>query len=127
MHSLPRSHRISITKLSHQLWHTSCQDHKYYGNSPECTLCQTKHETLSPVYTCHSKAAQEIRSAALSTIQTAMTSSKTANALVVAILFNIPGNTSNATALQSPQLQAAISEQEVIGWEAMLRGYISAK
>jgi len=56
-----------------------------------------------------------------------MTSSKTANALVVAILFNIPGNTSNATALQSPQLQAAISEQEVIGWEAMLRGHISAK
>jgi hypothetical protein len=125
--SIPRSHRISITKLSHQLWHTNHQDYRYYGNSPECPLCQKNHETIPHVYTCPSTAAQEIRSAAITTIQTELTSSKALDAVVVAILANIPGNTTNEVTTQSPELRAAITEQGVIGWEAMLRGHISTK
>jgi hypothetical protein len=79
------------------------------------------------VYTCPSTAAQEIRSVAITTIQTKLTSSKALDAVVVAMLAYIPGNTTNEVTTQSLELRAAITEQGVIGWEAMLCGHISTK
>jgi hypothetical protein len=34
--SLPRTTKISITKLSHQLWNTNRQNKKYYGQPKHC-------------------------------------------------------------------------------------------
>jgi hypothetical protein len=35
----PRSHRISITKLSYSLWNTNKQNHRYYGETALCPSC----------------------------------------------------------------------------------------
>jgi hypothetical protein len=39
MRKIPRSHRISIMKLSHQLWNTNVQNNKYYNQISSCPMC----------------------------------------------------------------------------------------
>jgi hypothetical protein len=43
-----RSHRASIAKLSHKLWHTNQQNQKYYGLPDTCILCKS----IDHIYQC---------------------------------------------------------------------------
>jgi hypothetical protein len=48
---IPRSHQISITKLSHQLWNMNRQNNRYYKQSAVCHACQTSEELISRIFT----------------------------------------------------------------------------
>jgi hypothetical protein len=47
---IPRSHRISITKLSHQLWNTNIQNNKYYNQSDKCPIFQSATEDFNHLF-----------------------------------------------------------------------------
>jgi hypothetical protein len=52
LRQLPRSHRISIAKLSHKLWNTNQQNQKFYGTSDKCILCNSQTESIYHIYQC---------------------------------------------------------------------------
>jgi hypothetical protein len=49
---VPQSHRISIMKLSHQLWNTNHQNMKYYGQPELGPICTKLSETTAHIYKC---------------------------------------------------------------------------
>jgi hypothetical protein len=124
----PRSQQISITKLSHQLWNTNCQNAKYYGESDQCPICAEAAETLTHLYTCPSNHGITARQAALTTFQD--TISKTTPPLILNTI--IAGITDKESTILlssqdssiSPHLTKAINKQTSIGWNALLRGHI---
>jgi len=58
--SLPRTLKVSITKLSYELWNTNHQNEKYYGTSSKCPWC-TAPEYLHHVFHCQSDGAVEVK------------------------------------------------------------------
>jgi hypothetical protein len=40
------SHRISITKMTNQLWHSNSQNKKFYGSSDICSVCNSIPEMI---------------------------------------------------------------------------------
>jgi hypothetical protein len=56
---IPRSHRVSIAKLSHQLWNTNKQNNRYYGAVDKCPICLTESESIQHVHNCQHKLAVE--------------------------------------------------------------------
>jgi ribonuclease HI len=56
--AVPRSHRVSISKLSHGLWNTNMQNKKFYNQSSLCPTCQKEDETLSYIFSCQHETAQ---------------------------------------------------------------------
>jgi hypothetical protein len=48
----PWSHRISISKLSHQLWSTNVRNGKFNGQSNICPICEREMETWHHVISC---------------------------------------------------------------------------
>ena len=72
LRTLPRTHRISIAKLSHQLWQTNVRNHRFYQQSNKCPICLTVSETWTHILSCDHLVAQEQRRAALSTLVTAL-------------------------------------------------------
>jgi hypothetical protein len=67
LRGISRSHRVSIAKLSHQLWNTNSQNHKYYGTPDTCTLCGISSETSDHIYCCTHLSALETRTQATTT------------------------------------------------------------
>jgi hypothetical protein len=61
----PRSHRISITKLSHQLWNTNLQNNKYYNQSDKCPICQSAMEDINHLFHCPHPSASNNRTEAI--------------------------------------------------------------
>lgn len=68
----PRSHRVSIAKLSHQLWNTNVQNCKFYGQSDLCPYRCGHSETLSHMFTCTQPDASAHRTTALTALQSAL-------------------------------------------------------
>jgi hypothetical protein len=64
LRGISHSHRVSIAKLSHQLWNTNSQNQKYYGTSDTCSLCGISSETPDHIYSCTHPAALESRTQA---------------------------------------------------------------
>jgi hypothetical protein len=93
----PRSHHISITKLSHQLWHTNRQARKFYVKSAICPLCQKEDETLQHVYMCQSTVRINIRNSAQDTLEAELTKQHTSRTVKDTILTNIPGSCHHQT------------------------------
>jgi hypothetical protein len=85
---ISRSHRVSIAKLSHQLWNTHSQNHKYYGTPATCTLCGNSPEMPNHIYCCTYPAALETRTQAANTFGDALAKKmppSTLTALTVAL------------------------------------------
>jgi hypothetical protein len=131
---IPRSHRISISKLSHQLWNTNCQNQKYYGESNLCPICNVTPESIDHLYKCEHPSAVANFQDKLASFKRSLRL-KTPNEIVEHI---ITGNThwhSNFTprsptigsrlpALQ--KLNQAFEAQSELGWAAFLRDRISS-
>jgi hypothetical protein len=49
LQQLLRSCRISIMKLSHQLWNTNVQNNKFYGLPETCILCNISPESIDHI------------------------------------------------------------------------------
>lgn len=69
LNRIPRSQRISITKLSHQLWNTNIQNQRFYGQSNLCPYCRDHPEDLDHVFTCGHSAATQARSTAFNDLK----------------------------------------------------------
>jgi hypothetical protein len=67
-----RSHQVSITKLSHQLWNTNSQNHGYYNHSASCPLCHHPLETPSHVLKWSHSSAVAIRQLAIEDLTKAL-------------------------------------------------------
>jgi len=67
-----RSHRISIIKLSNQLWNTNVQNQKYYDESPLCPICQLHPESFSHVFCCSHPTARDNRQESLTQLQSSL-------------------------------------------------------
>jgi len=133
---LPRAHRISITKMSHQLWNTNEQNHKYYGQSASCPYCQSHKETLPHVFTCTHQLANHNRTIALEQLQASLRAITPVN-LFDCILFGLTqwiaqptlptfiAPTEGSILPQLASLTVAFRQQCDIGWPAFLRGHIA--
>jgi glutaredoxin len=82
---LHRSHRVSITKLSHQLWNTNKQNNRYYNHSDLCPYCKAAEETLPHVFTCKHPLATQGREEALKTAFSSLQSAGTPSILLTGI------------------------------------------
>jgi hypothetical protein len=126
IYSLPRSHRISITKLLHQLWHTNQQDMKYYGKAATCPLGAIKPTNRFTTYMRARPQQGQTSGVQLYSALESVLEKISSSALVKqTILTNIHGTNPEPATCLDPTLQQAIAEQNEIGWEALLRGHIS--
>jgi hypothetical protein len=131
LQDIPRSHCISIMKITHQLWNTNNQNNRYYGHSPICSLCNLVAEDVIHVYTCKSTIAHNAWSKGITTchhnIQQLLIN------VLEEIIFGLdnwlanPYKGSYAESLSQGEttILRAVSSQSQIGWESMLRGFFS--
>jgi hypothetical protein len=132
---VPRSHRLSITELSHQLWNTNCQNNKYYGQSTVCPICQHPNETIAHIFQCPHEDAASDRKGALEVLSTNFKNGSPhilQEVIMSGIQQWIAAGTSNLTSpmnvsrLPSVQiLNAEFEAQSYIGWEAFHRGHLT--
>ena len=132
----PRSHRISITKLSHLLWNTNQQNSHYYGESSMCPSCKRVTEDTTHIYTCPQLEVVETRTAALVAFKHAMRRITPGNVLE-SILAGIhqwmanpclPSYLSPTAGSLLPPLQSitvAFQAQSSIGWGGLFRGHLA--
>jgi hypothetical protein len=132
---IPRSHRVSIMKLSHQLWNTNIQNEKYYGHSNMCPICQLAPESPTHVYKCSHPAAATHRKEALSSLSTSLTGSTPPvlqevllSGLTQWICTDCPSTIQASTeGSRLPTLRAitaAFKSQTTLGWDSFHRGHI---
>jgi hypothetical protein len=132
---IPRSHRILISKLSHQLWNTNCQNSKFYGESDLCPICNTTPETIPHLYQCcHPSAVANFHEGLTSLARGLQTT--TPNEIEEHIITGLTQWRSGART-QSPTqgsrlpalttLNHAFEEQSELGWDAFLRGHLSSR
>lgn len=89
-----RSHRISIIKLSNQLWNTNVQNQKYYDESPLCPICQLHPESFSHVFCCSHPTARDNRQESLTQLQSSLhrsTPPELLNTILEGIMQFAPG------------------------------------
>jgi hypothetical protein len=124
LRQLPRSHRISIMKLSHQLWNTNVQNNKFYGLLETCVLCNISLESIDHIYKCTHLSAITNREEAQEKLLNRIRRS-TPPTLLQAIEFIIKGK------LTSPELhplaELVIQYQGDLGNSAFFRGHLSTK
>ena len=134
--NIPRSHRISIAKLSHQLWNTNCQNNKLYGQLADCPICTTSMETVGHIFRCPHKDAIANRKEAFQTLIASIQESTPslvlealASGLTKWTTVSRPTNFQSPTAgSRLPSLQVintAFAAQTSLGWEALHRGHIT--
>jgi len=133
LQSIPRSHRISLSKLCNQLWNTNHQNWEYYGQTPLCPACQSERETITHVYSCPHPSIVATREAGLVNLHISLLK-HTPGSLVDVLLSGIKNFMSNPGTLKddaylgipegSPILDA-YHNQSLIGWGSLLRGHIS--
>ncbi len=132
----PRAHRISIAKLSHSLWYTNKQNHRYYGETSLCPSCRLITEDVTHIFTCTQPDVVEARTSALAIFKTIMRKS-TPPSLHDSIFSGLdqwftdptlPDYLAPTAGSLLPQLQCitkAFQAQSSIGWEGMFRGLIA--
>jgi len=132
---IPWSHRVSIMKLSHQLWNTNTQNEKFYGHSNICPVCQLAPESPTHVYKCSHPAAATHRKEALSSLSTSLTGSTPPvlqevllSGLTQWICTDCPSTIQASTeGSRLPPLwaiTAAFKAQTTLGWDSLHRGHI---
>jgi hypothetical protein len=130
---VPRSHRISITKLSHQLWNTNLQKRKYYNQSDACPICQSATEDFNHVFRCTHTSANTFRQEAITNLFTTLRPSTPPLLLdtlkdclqqwITSGRAHMPSLRSRLPALDI--VHQAITNQTDIGWGAFCRGHVS--
>jgi len=128
----PRSHRISITKLSHQLWNTNLQNNKYYNQSNKCPICQSATEDFNHLFHCPHPSASTNRTEAMhhliKTIQPCTPPIILETLNVSLNQWTTTGHVHSYGGSRLPAvdiLHQAISNQTDIGWGAFCRGHVS--
>jgi hypothetical protein len=130
---VPRTHRISIMKLTHCLWNTNTQNKRFYGQTDQCPICQKAPETFSHLFQCTHESAtsnrQQFFDEFLATLRPT-----TLTLLLQTLMTGISQWTTN-TALASPTsgsrlptlqvLNQAFAAQSDLGWGACLRSLLS--
>jgi hypothetical protein len=139
LRKLPRSQRISISKLSHQLWNTNRQNKQYYNYSNLCPYCQQEEESILHVFTCKHPVANQNREEALQTTFHSLQSSGSPPMLLACIQSGLQQWISNPSLSafvpphdvllkpKSTSALAAFSAQSTIGWGALLRGHMASQ
>jgi hypothetical protein len=129
--TVPRAHRTSIVKLSHQLWNTNHQNSKYYGQDASCHACSNHPETLDHVYTCSHPSVSEPRQEALQQFNQALgkiSPSNIAETIIAGLnqWIAYPNNSSYVSPTagsllpQLAKITAAFRAQTVLGWNSFL-------
>jgi hypothetical protein len=119
---------IIYTKLAHKLLNTQVQNKKFYGNSDICHCCKSGSETLLHAFTCPSVEVTSFRQKQQIILWTALDNFPTPEPIIHQIRTGIL----QFEPLQSGALQvdnaeiSAYAHQTSLGWEAFLRGRISA-
>jgi hypothetical protein len=137
-----RTQRISITKLSHGLYHTNWKDSQYYGAFNLCPCCNAHPETLDHVFTCQSKETVERRTGLRNELKLRLERLHTHPKITRAIIHGLtewesyiasPTQTITAPyrgtvlAADCILVQAFLEQSNEIGWQHFLRGRISTK
>jgi hypothetical protein len=134
LHAVPRYSRVTITKLSHNLWNTNVQNNKYYGTSDLCPCCQMKPETVNHVTQCHSPTATITREQAKTQLLNLLWKAETPQIITQHIQAGLnqweqgddhiyPKH--STVALNNPNHMHAFIDQKAIGWDQFLKGRIS--
>jgi hypothetical protein len=119
--SLPRPRRLTITKLSHNLWNTNSQNQKYYGQEPNCPCCPAT-ETQEHVFLCPSSHTVQARESATTALRTTLVSAGTPPLVLEALLHAFhPLHTSPPT---DASLLAVLSTQSSLGFCSIHRGHL---
>jgi hypothetical protein len=87
--SYPRAHRMSLSKLSHGLWNTNPQNHKYYGTPNTCPFCHLAGETLDHVFHCSAPTAKDHQEAELNLCSAKLQKIKTPSEIESLLLAEI--------------------------------------
>jgi hypothetical protein len=120
--SLPRPYRLSISKLSHNLWNTNEQNSKYYGHDSSCPYC-TQTETQTHLFTCSSSAAAEARKLALKTLQESLAKFNTPQPLAD-LLVALLSHTETTIKFDSAT-HHLVGSQRHLGQNCLHRGHVS--
>jgi len=123
--TVPRTHRISITKVCHQLWNTNDQNQKFYGHSSLCHLCCKATETIDHIYSCASPLAQQGRLKAIQPLRVAMEKAYTPRSIIKTLEECLTAKAGEALVPQEAimaQPLRLMEEQMQIG----LGGYVGA-
>jgi hypothetical protein len=128
--SVPRSHRVSITKLSQGLWNMNVQNGKFYGHLNTCPYCHTEKETIQHIFCCDQKIAQQERDT-LTTYKATLISKRTPPQLVDTIVAGITISITRSLPQNSDHLalghSAGREQEDTLDWVAFLQGHISQK
>jgi hypothetical protein len=134
-----RTTRISISKLTHGLYHTKYEAHKLYGEDVTCPCCNLLPETLDHVFCCSAPTVTENRVMAKDKLRDSLSRANTPEKLLDTIMHGIcswdskkPGEQQTPLFRGSVRpddigLVQAFHEQSAIGWDQFLRGRISRK
>ncbi len=135
---IPRAHRISIVKLSNQLWNVNQQNNKYYGESAACPICSHPIETTAHVFKCHHPEAIDNRNAAFSSFVEILKKG-TPEILLEAVISGMHQwwHTNCTSTIKPPTtgsrlpsfqiIHQAFEAQTSIGWDAFHRGHVTHK
>jgi hypothetical protein len=119
---MPRPHRLSISKLCHNLWNTNEQNQKYYHQDGTCPFCPTL-EMQTHIYSCKNSAAQEIREGAIATLQQTLQTAGTPQQLSTLLTDMLQSST--PPPIVDPTSRAIVTAQLQIGWHGLHRGHLS--
>jgi hypothetical protein len=120
LRGIPRLHRVSIAKLSHQLWNTNYQNKKYYGTPATCTLCGNSPETPDHIYCCSHPAAVENRVQAVTTFRDTIVK-KTPPSLLSALISILTGTSSDHI---DANLTEIVAKKRGLGQLSICRGHV---
>jgi hypothetical protein len=128
-----RSHRISISKLSHQLWNTNVQNNKFYGETALCPICTTIPETIHHIYQCCHSSAKAHFTECLKSLENSLrpTTPRELTEHIIAALKQWNSGIKPISPTKGSRLPAhlplneAWTTQEELGWDAFARGHIS--
>jgi len=126
--TIPRTHRLSILKLSHKLWNTNVQNAKFYGHGNIFSVCTLHPETWEHLFCCQDVKAREYREKANSDLLRQLEKVDTPDTIKEAIKTGLNGSNTefwNNWSAQHPLNARIVEEQKSIGMTALGRGHLS--
>ncbi len=130
MVSVPRTHRISITKISHQLWNTNKQNNKFYNQSVLCPICTNCIEDTNHIYYFTLDLAFRNRLKAQQNLWVELETSNTPCPMIAQLLWCLAEENMGASMSHpdNPSIPSqTMEEQQLIRWSSLLRGFVSKK
>jgi len=124
--SVPCSHRVSISKLSHGLRNTNMQHKRFYGHSNICPICNCQPETLEHVFRCNAPQAISFRATAVASFKAGLSSEGTPSIIAESLLQGV--SFTESTLVKSlpdhVSCQAAVIAPTSLGWVSCLKGHL---